>query len=229
MVGCYVNAMFWYPSHDLPWGALVGLVACTALVVSGVPSLRRRRRRTLRIGLLLIAAVVVVICAMAGVAVLQASTSVRAGSDAASDALDAARGGDAAGATDALGRAAESFDRAADDLDGPLGLPARFVPGVAQQLHAVRTAVHQGQAITAAGDDVVASADYDQLQYDGRLDLQQVEALVEPTERADLVLGTADAALDDVQQGRLLPPLRSRLETFTEEIEQARRDTRVAR
>ncbi|MEZ5138133.1 MAG: DUF4012 domain-containing protein [Acidimicrobiales bacterium] len=210
-------------------GAIVGVAVCTILVASGLPSLRRRRRRTIRIGLAALAAAVVVACALAGVAILQASTAVRSGSDAAADALDAARDGDAPAAEDALLRGADDFDRASSHLDGLLAAPARLVPGVAQQLEAVRTTVAQGTAIAEAADDLVATADYDQLQYQGRLDLDQVEALVEPTERADAALAEADRRLAEVQDGRLLPPLRSRIETFSDKIESARRDTLVAR
>lgn len=228
-VGCFVNAILWYPSHDLPWGAIVGVVACTMLVISGAPSLRRHQRASVRIGLVTVGAVAVVACGLAAVAVLQATSAVRSGSDAAADALAAARDGDASAAEEALQRGADDFDRASSHLDGLLTAPARLVPGVAQQLAAVRTTVEQGSAIAAAADDLVATADYDQLQYEGRLDLDQVSALIEPTARADAALAEADRRLTDVQGGRLLPPLRTRIEAFSDKIEGARRDTVLAR
>lgn len=228
-VGCFVNAILWYPAHEPPWGVAVGIVAMIALVVSGTPYLRASKRRAVQVSAIAIGSFALVASAMAAVAVLLASADVRSGSDEAKAALEAARDGDGAVAAASLQRAGTSFDDAAARLSGVLAAPAQVVPGVAQQLDAVQTTVDQGRSITAVGDDLVRTADYDRLQYDGRLDLQQIRALQAPTERADDALATADDALRELQQGSLLPPLRTGIDRFADEIDQARRDTAVAR
>lgn len=228
-VGCYVNAIFWYPPHDPPWGVAVGIAVLIVLIASGVPNLRSHRRRAVQVVAAGTAAFVVVACVLVGVAMLLAGASVASGGDAAKAALEAARDGDGETADRALTDAGADFEQAAGHLDGFLALPAQVVPGVAQQLQAVRTTVDQGRAIADAGNDLVRTADYDRLQYDGRLDLDQVAALVEPTERADRTLEQADAELAALQEGTLLPPLRDGIEQFADKIEQARRDTEVAR
>jgi hypothetical protein len=228
-VACFTNAIFWYPSHDAPWGHVVALIGCTMLVVSGYPNIGRRRKRTASATIAALAVAVVVATALAGVAMLLAASSVRSGSTAAQDALASARGGDGPTAATQLAAASDDFEQAAARLDGPLTLGARLLPGVAQQIDAVRTTVEQGERITEIGDDLVATADYDSLKYDGRLDLDQLAALEMPTERADLALSTAQRELDRVQEARLLPPLRSGIEEFSEQIADARSDTQVAR
>lgn len=228
-IGCYVNAVFWYPPHELPWGVAIGVLAMAALLVSGAPNLRRSRRRTLKVASLAAATLVVVASALAAVAVLLAAGNVRSGSDDAKAALESARDGDAEAAASSLASAGAAFDDAAAHLDGLLAVPAQVVPGLAQQVDAVQVTVEQGRSITAAGDDLVRTADYDRLQYQGRLDLEQVTDLIGPTERADLALAEADDALAELQDGSLLPPLRTGIEQFAAKIDQARSDTEIAR
>jgi hypothetical protein len=228
-VGLFANAVLWYPSHDLPWGPAAAAIGSIALLASGLANLRRRRRRTAKGVLAGVGAVAVVSCALVGVAVLLAAGAIRSGGDQAEAALEAARQGDGPAASAALDAAASDFDDAASRLRGPLTFGARLVPGVAQQLDAVQTTVEQGQEITRIGDDLVATADYDRLQYDGRIDVAQLESLVEPTERADLALALAEDELARVQRSRLLPPLRSGIEDFAAQIDEARADTQTAR
>ncbi len=227
-IGCYANAMLWYPPHELPWGVAVAVLATVILVASGFPMMRSAKRRKLKVAFALATAFVVTACALLAIATLLAGAAVRSGSDAASDALDAARNGNRDEAAQRLDDAGAAFDRAAAHLDGVLAAPASLVPGAAQQLHAVRTTVRQGQRIAAAGDDLVDAADYDGLKYDGQLDLERVDQLVMPTKRADVVLQSASQALDDVSDGVLLPPLRDGIRDLNEKIDGARRDTKLA-
>lgn len=227
-VGLMINAVFWYPTSAAPWGAVAGAIASVLVVASGFPHLRRARRRVAS-GILIGAAVLVVVAGLAAAAaVLLAFGDVRSGANAARSALDGARDGDADAAAVDLTTASNSFSSASDRVSSPFTAPAMLVPGLAQQLDAVRTTVDQGLSIADAGSDLVATADYDRLQYQGRLDLQQVRDLAEPARRADRVLGDARSELRDLQDSSLLPPLASRIDEFAEDIDQARVDTELA-
>jgi hypothetical protein len=227
-LGLMMNAVFWYPPSAQPWGVVAALFASILVVTSGIPHLRTTARRATTAALTAVAALVV----GAGLASLLAMgltyRHVQNGAASARSALDSARNGDADAATADLAQAASAFDAAATRIDGPFTAPALLVPGLAQQVDAVRATVNQGRLITAAADDLTTTADYDRLQYDGRLDLAQVRALAEPARRADATLGEARRELSRVQQGTLLPPLQDRVDQFASDIEEARVDTALA-
>lgn len=227
-VGFTVNAAFWYPPASAPAGPVVAVIAMSLLVASGVSFLRTKRRRAVRITLLVVASYVLVAAIGLAAAMGLAYQHVQEGADASRDALRSARNGDASAAQLALGEAKDSFTTANNHVDGALAAMSRLVPGLAQQADAVRVTVQQGVRITGAADEIVATADYDKLQYQGRLDLAQVRALSGPTARADAVLRDADAQLTDLRSGSLIPLLRTRVDQFSQQIDDARRDTAVA-
>lgn len=227
-LGLMVNAILWYPESADPWGVLVGCGAMVLVVANGYPHLRRRKRRTAR-NILIGATVFVLLAGLGAVAAVGlAYQDVKAGSTAARDALEGARDGDAEAAQLDLRTANSSFSAAADRIDGHLTTPAMLVPGLAQQVEAVRTTVDQGRRISDTADDLVATADYDRLQYQGRLDLEQVRELAAPARRADQVLGDARRELAGLQQSSLLPPLADRIDELAADIDEARVDTALA-
>jgi hypothetical protein len=223
-----VNAVFWYPAGTPAWGVAIAVAALLLVVGSGVPHLRTARRRTAK-GILIGAFVLSIVAGLAAVAAMGLSyRNVRDGSAAARSALDGARSGDAASATADLATSRTEFEQASDRVNGVLTAPARLVPGLAQQVEAVQTTVDQGTAISATADDLVATADYDSLTYEGRLDLAQVKALAEPTARADAALADARRELARLQRGSLVPPLQDRIDQFADDIDEARSDTALA-
>lgn len=224
-----VNATLWYPPHEARYGLVIAIVASVVLVTSGWPQMRAKNRRAAGVFVGVGVGAAMLATGAAGVALLLAAADARDGGAAAQDALESARAGDATRAKAQLGAARDSFDQAGARLRGSLILPGRFVPVVAQQLHAVRTTVDQGSEITLVGNDLAATADYERLKYDGRLDLVQLEALLKPTARADDALASAAKNLAALDAGWLAPPLRSRITQFSDQIDEARRDTRLAR
>jgi hypothetical protein len=227
-LGLMANAVLWYPESATPWGAVVAIVAMALVVGSGFPHMRRTRRRA-AVGTLIAVAALVVIAGIASLVAIGLSYGhVQDGASSARRALDAARDGNAEVATRELDAARSSFDAASSRLNGPLTVPAEFVPGLAQQVQAVQTTVDQGETIAATADDLVATADYDRLQYVRRLDLAQVEELADPTARADVALGQARRELAEVQRSWLLPPLRDKVDQFADDIDEARTDTSLA-
>ncbi len=227
-LGLMSNAVLWYPHSAEPWGAALATAAMALVVVSGLPFLRKPKRRLAR-AMLAATAVLVVLAGIGAVLAVGLSyRNVQTGGTSARNALEEARDGDAETARQDLSTARSEFEAASSRISGPLALPARLVPGLAQQVDAVRTTVDQGRHISATADDLVATADYGRLQYDGQLDLQQVSDLAAPTRRADAALRAAHAELADLQGRWLLPPLRDRVDQFAGDIDEARTDTALA-
>lgn len=228
VVGLLVNAAFWYPTDTAPWAGVLATIGLATTAASGLQFVRSRRRRAFRYAAIALAALIAVGVVAFGVSMAMAFGHVRNGGNAAQSALSSARAGDADATSQSLVEAQLAFDQAISLIEGPLTLPARVVPGLSQQVTAVRTTVQQGSSIAAAGDALATTADYDELQYEGRLDLAQVDALRAPASDAASALGDADDALATVLDGVLLPPLRSRIEEFTDQIADARDDAELA-
>jgi hypothetical protein len=227
-LGILVNAPLWYPPAAAPEGALAATTAYVVLVAFGLRYVRSPRRQVAQ-GVLI---AILALCALGGlgvaVATLLAQPRVSSGASEAHRALDAARDGDAPTAQQALAEARDDFGDASSWVGGFLTLPARLVPGLAQQAHAVRVTVREGERVSALADDLVATADYDSLKYQGHLDLTQVRGLAGPSARADDALADAGARLDEVRHGVLLPPLRSRIEEFHDQLADAADDAHLA-
>ncbi len=105
--------------------------------------------------------------------------------------------------------------------------PATLIPGVAQQVEAVRVTVAEGRAITDAGDDIVAS----------RLRVPPVRRPARPrpgraapgAHGGRQRLAAASRRAGGCAPGRgAAAPLRTQLETFSEQIEDAQRTTALA-
>jgi len=227
-LGLMVNAVFWYPESAAPWGAVAAAAAFVLVAANGYPHLRRKKRRAVRNVVTAVSVFLVIAGLGAAAAVAMAFGDVRTGSSAAREALNGARDGDAEGARVNLASASSSFSSASSRVNSHLTTPALLVPGLAQQVEAVRTTVDQGLSISETADDLVATADYDRLQYQGRLDLEQVQDLAGPAGRADDVLDEARSQLVRLQDAALLPPLADRIDAFAADIDQARRDTALA-
>ncbi|MFN8017687.1 MAG: DUF4012 domain-containing protein [Acidimicrobiales bacterium] len=227
-IGLLANAVLWFPTSSAPHGPLLVAIAWVPLVSSGLHYMRNPRRKVARRILIGTAAFVVVAGLAAALAMALAYSNVQRGADSARAALDEARDGNADAAKEDLSQASSSFGRAASRAGGVLTIPARVVPGLSQQVAAIDATVDEGRRIAGAGSAIASTADYDELRYQGQLDLTQVRALQQPTEEADQTLATAERRLRDVRAGALLPPLRSRLDDFAEQVADARRDTSVA-
>jgi hypothetical protein len=220
-MGGLANALLWLPEGTpMPW-ILFGLAGLVPAIATGLPFVRSPRRTVARAALWGIGGLALLATVLAGAAMLLAYGQVRDGASDAQRALDAARDGDADVATVALNRSGSSFEGASDRLAGPLTAPARLVPGLAQQVDAVRVTVEQGRQITESADALITTADYGNLQYDGQLDLEQVRALTPPTVAVADDLEQARAELADVEGTWLLPPLRSRVVDLRERIDDA--------
>ncbi len=225
--GALVNAVLWYPHGPTTIVSLVaGVLVIVILLASGSGNLRRLPRRILGGALVLAAVLAVVVVGIVGWSALRARPDVESGTDSARAALAAVRRGDAEAARDSLDDAQEALASARREMGAPT-TPADVVPGLAQQMRAVRVAIDEALAVTEAADDLVR-IDYDQLRYQGRLDLTKVTSLQPSSANVLDALAGAERSLDEVRSGWLLPPLRSRLDEFAAEVADARDDADLA-
>lgn len=227
VAGALVNAVLWYPHGPTTLVSLVaGIVVVVILLASGSGNLRRVPRRVLGVALLVGAALALIVACIVGWSAVRARSDVEAGTSAARAALAAVRRGDAEGARTSLATAQDALSSAQRELGAPTA-PADVVPGLAQQIGAVRVAIDEALRVTEAADDLVR-IDYDQLRYQGRLDLAKVTSL-QPSATGVLdALAGAQRSLDEVRSGWLLPPLQSRLDEFADEVADARDDAELA-
>lgn len=227
VVGLQWNAVFWFPA-DTPMGvgALVAFIAAVVHLISGAPEMRRRSRRNVYSILGVGVAAAIIALAVAALAVLSVAGDVNDGSTAARQALASVQDGDTDRASTQLAEAQGHIDRA----DGRLAwttLPARLVPGAAQNIDATRTALSESLTVTEAADALL-EINYDDLRYDGRVDLRDVLTLTPRSRRVSSTLATAERNLEALESEVLLPPLRDRLDELTTTITDARHDAEIA-
>ncbi len=226
--GCYANAMVWLPGHCWSVAAFPAVaVAFVIIVVSGGPNLGRRHRRIAARSGAIVLGFVVLGFAAAGFSTVTAYADVDAGSSAARNALDAVRAGDTDVARAYLVTAQEHLGRANDKLSGPGTAPARLVPVLAQQVHALDVSVAQALAVTSTADDLLTT-NYEDLRYDGQLDIRRLIELEESSSRVTAALGNALAKLDRLDDEWIAPPLRTRIGDLRAEIDAAHDDAAFA-
>ena len=222
------NAVFWYPGMSPGWvPMLCGFVGLSIIFVSGYANVRRPGRRAIRSVLLTGAAVLVVAVLGTAYAALSTQADLQDGTTAARSALRHVEDGNTDQATLQLERA-RSHLRRADSQLGWTMFPARLVPSLAQHVEAVEVAVTQGRKVAEAADSLLASADYDDLRYDGRIDLDQIAALAPGAMEVRQVLTEAETRMDEIGRSWLLPPLRNRIGEFQTEIAGVRHNADLA-
>ena len=227
-VGLLINAILWFPGvGPLFLSPLVGLGAIVVLMTSGWRQLRGRQRLALSASLAVGGLFVLLCLAATSWAAVSARGDVEVGTASARKALASVRRGDSAAARSSLAKAQRHLTRADRTFAGTTLAPAHLVPGLSQQLRAVQVSVQQALAISDAADALVAT-DYDQLRYRGRLDLAQITALQPQSSEVQRVLTEADRNLAHISKGWLVPPLRTRVDGFSDEVSGARRDASLA-
>lgn len=208
---------------------VVGALAIGSVLVSAHRRTRTRgRRRNLAVAGV-VAALAVVATGAFALAVALAAPGLRDGADDARAALAAARRGDTAEAEALLRSSSESFRSAERHTSALWAKPARLVPVVSQHAHAVQVATAQGLAMAEAGSSVARVGDYDDLKYEsGRIDLGQVEDLLEPLQRAGDVLGTAQDRFADLDRSWLVGPIDDEVDGLLAEIDRVAGEATVA-
>ena len=226
-------------------GGLVGLVASQALLrgstygFNGLPTIvaaavvllalvsawrisRSRERRTFRRFVIAVALISGAGAATAGIVAFESRRQLDSAADLAEAGLDQLRDGDTAAAADSFSKAQYQFERASDVLEGPLGLPGRVVPVVAQNLEALRRVSAAGQELGFTASQAAATADWGELTAtDGRVDLSTVVAMQQPVAASSAALDSALATVADVRSPWLLGPLDHQLDRLDERLTDA--------
>lgn len=227
-VSLMMNGIFWYPSDLAPvLSHLLPSFAIALVLISGFAQLRRRQRRVAGFTLAGIAVLALVAMGLAAFTAVTVQSDVSEGTAAARQGLAAIRRGDTEGARQDLLRANTLLTSVDQRLDGAMMAPAELVPGAAQQVRAVTVSVAAARRITEVADTLIAT-DYDDLRYDGQIDLEVVRAFEQRSLVVQDALTTADVELESARRPLLFPPLRERIDAFSAELDGARLDLEFA-
>ena len=210
--------------------ALIGVSLAAALWVLGV---RRRPARLRRRGVAVTGAVVVVALVAVGLgatAALGARTDLELGARLSRQAITTLNTGEYEAAADEFVRASTVLDRAEGRIGGLMGLPARLVPGVAQNMRAASELSAEASRGAAEAASALRSIDPSALRLvEGSIDLEAVAAVEAPLLEVRDALVDLRAVKDDVDSGWLLEPLQTELDRLGRRLDDSepRLDTAV--
>jgi hypothetical protein len=173
------------------------------------------------IGLVLAFAVLAVVAALFG------SRPLRSGVNELSAAIVAVHADNRAAATKDLDSATSDFAKARSALTVWWSEPAELLPGVSQQLNALRSVAGAGGKVCSAGLDVDTVLKSTALPHGPALIsmLRQVELTLS---RAKGSLAEADRQVSGARSSWLLPPISSRLDEALPKVSEAAHDDQVA-
>lgn len=193
--------------------AIIGIVVCAALLVLG---LRRRPSSTRRTGWVVLGAVgafAAVALLLVGIVGLSARPDV---SDAARSARQAVRvlnQGDYEQAATLFESSAAGFRGADNQLGGVLAVPARLIPGVAQNFAAGTDISGAAAEATAEAAGALRQIDPSTLRVvDGSLDLGAVRAVEAPLVRVQTALTGLRDVVDESDSPWIAGPIRDELD-----------------
>lgn len=207
-----------YAASDLhvpgPFGmeSVVGLVACTALLVLGIVAETPRTRRWAFAVLGIVAGLAVLASAAFALAALGAADDLRDGNADARRGLRAVSRGDADEAASWFASAAESFRRADDRLDAFWTQPARLVPVIAQHRTAGADLAGTAGRASAQLAATLSEADVDSVRLvDGRIDLEVIGVLERQLTELQAAVDELADTVEDADDPWLVAPVRERL------------------
>lgn len=203
--------------HGLP-SLVAAAITLPVLVSAYRSSPRRLRRRQVRSALAL-----AVLVALAGIGALMAGLSAQAPID---DAVTNARRGSSLLQEGELSEAAARFEAssaafrdASNAVGAPTSWPARFVPGMAQQVDAVDELAGVGADIADTAALVAVEAPYQRLKTSaGQIDLVSLERMRAPLARADRALRTGEERAGAIDNPWLVAPIATELDDLRAEL-----------
>lgn len=202
--------------------ALLVAVGTLPLLVSGYRTARRRERRRLRRGALVVAGAAGVIGVGYAALVATCLGDLDDGASAARDGLRATRTGDTAAAARSFEVAGRAFDEADARLNGWWARPARLVPVLSQHARAVSSAAEQGRSLADVAGAAVEAADYEQLRSEaGRFDVDRIRSTERPLRETADAISTARDRIGSDESPWLVAPLADELDDLLAELEDA--------
>ena len=197
--------------------AIVPVLTATLIAIQ-----RRSGRRRLQLWSALGGIVAAGILALLGfgVAAAAARPNLTKGADEAKVALKSLKAGDFDEARQGFQLAADLLGGASDDLDQPWAQGARLIPVVAQHRRAAADLAKSAQGVSNSIADVLGEIDFDQLRIvNGVIDINAITALQEPLARLNKALADLHSTVDSVDNAWLVNPIRNRLATLGNEID----------
>ena len=200
--------------------AAIGIVPITAITLIAVQ--RRSGQRRLQLWSAfggLVAAGILSLLGF-GVAAAAARPNLTRGTDEAKQALQLLKDGDFGGARKGFDLAAGLLGGAGDDLDAPWAQPARLIPVVAQHRRAASDLAKTAASVSITISDVLSEIDFDRLRIvNGTIDIAAITALQDPLARLNAALDDLHSTINAVDSPWLVQPVRSRLETLSDQID----------
>ncbi len=220
--GVSANAVLW-SSIDVFLGftTIVGIAAAVAVAIGGIATRPTHVRRRVATAIALTAVAAVAAVAGVGLAANSARTDLASGGDAARRAVTELQRGDYSAAAASFERAADLFERGADQVGGPLTLGGRVIPGMAQNLSASRGVT--GAAANTAHQAALALREIDPASItldNGGVDLDE---LIAAEQHLLVVRGAVDrlaTSVDDASSPWLVAPLRREIDELAVEIDE---------
>ena len=200
--------------------AIIGVTLGALLFVVG---LRRRPSRVQRRGWVVAASaggLAAIALVSLGVVGFAARPDLSRGSREANAAIDLLNNGDYQAAAARFSDASTSFLGAENKLGGPLAMPSRLIPGVAQNVAAgaeLAAAAGEGTAEAAAALRAIDPASLRVV--DGAIDLDAVAAVEAPLLQVESALADLDAVSADIESPWLLAPVQDELAELEDRLD----------
>jgi hypothetical protein len=217
------------PVGPLGFTALIGTVLFVSMCVSAYQRIGRVGRRRTRLAVIGTGVVMLAgLIATGGVLIGQVNT-VETAVDNTRRGAAAARDGKTGAATELLNEAAVGFGETSDRLGAPWLAPARLVPGVAQNLEALRAGTTMGRDLNSSAAFAATSVDYQALRQEGGgVNLAQLKETEVPVEALASSLDAAVEGLADIESPWVVAPLRTRLDDVAVEVGDLASETELA-
>ncbi len=227
--GLLANACLWYTDEafNIVLIALCAVAGSSILVASGLRTMKVRTRRYVTYPLVGVLAILVVGVIGALVGGLLTASDLTSGTNDARKALASVEKGDTQSARLSLESAKQHLDRA-DSILRPATLISNLVPSLSQHVSALNVALTESRNITHAADGLLESADYDQLRYNGRVDVDQIALLAPGAATVHEVLAQAEVRLAAARRPWLAAPLGDRVEELHTEVHEVREAASLA-
>ncbi len=198
---------------------IIGVAAGVGVIAVGLRRRRSRVQHRVWWAIAAVAAFGVLAVAGSAVAAVVSRDDLTSGNRQARAALESVNDGDYAGAAAGFDEAAASFDGADSALAAPWALPARLIPGVAQNLDAAHGLASAAADASADLSDALSVVDPEQLRViNGRFDIDAVRLIQEPFHEVQDSIRSLEAAIDDAESPWLISPLATRLADLDEEL-----------
>ncbi|HVX18455.1 MAG TPA: DUF4012 domain-containing protein [Acidimicrobiales bacterium] len=218
--------------HAIGFHGLTALITCVAVapvVVSAYRAARSSTQKVCRRVAISFVAALVVLSIPAVIGALLARADIQTGVANTNLAFNSASNANQATAVAALNRAHIAFQRAHRKSANPFTLVSGLVPVVSQHRTALASTTSTAVDVTAVASKSASEADYNQLRYRaGHLDTTKLAAMTPPLERLTAALRSAEKATANVDDPWLVGPVRSRLRSFTHQIDKALPEARLA-